>query len=147
MCHRRLPIAIALATGLAGVWCGKSPSPLPQVQTGALRVVAMDTMAVNTIHVNLDDVDLGQQENPARLDQIVIGTHKLFVYTPASAGTTKTVEVKKNSLTTVWFWLATTGPYVGNIAPLFTVQDVTGAELSLEEQKGKVVLLIFFEHT
>ena len=127
--------------------CGNGPSPLPQVQTGSLRVIAMDTLAVSAISVNLDDVDLGERTNPASIEQVVAGTHKLFVYTPASAGTTKTVEVRNNRLTTVWFWLTTTGPYAGNSAPLFTVQDVNGTSLSLVEQRGRVVLLLFFEHT
>jgi hypothetical protein len=108
----------------------------------------MDTLAVDSIHVNLNDQDQGKWENPCLISNVVVGYHKLFVYTETASGTTKTdIEVREYATTPVWFWLATIGPYVGNTAPLFTAQDIRGDILVLEEEQGKVVLLAFFEHT
>ncbi len=40
-----------------------------------------------------------------------------------------------------------TSPYVGNVAPDFTVKGVNGETVSLGDLRGKVVLLAFFGTT
>ena len=127
--------------------CGKSPSLIPLPYMGSIRITAMDTSSVDSIQVELDDENLGLFENPALLTDVTVGFHKLFIQNETSAGTTKTVEVFRDLTTAAWFWLVTEGPYVGNQAPAFDVQDIQGQSLSLEGLKGKVILLAFFEYT
>jgi len=125
--------------------CGKRPPSFPQMVVGSLRIAAMDTTTIDSISVELDDALLGVFTNPNTIEAIA-GFHKLFVFTDVSAGTTRTVEVRKDETTRAVFWLASEGPYIGNIAPLFTVQDVNGQTHAIESLRGHVVLLAFFEH-
>ena len=129
--------------------CGKQPTSLPAELTGNLQITGfhMDGSLFDSIGINLDDFDHGTMENPATLTDLVIGSHRLFVYSEASSGTTKTVEIREDALTTIDYWLAATGPYVGNVAPSFTATDVGGNQVTSESLRGKVVLLAFFEHT
>ncbi len=127
--------------------CGKPPASMPDPYTGALNVTVMDTASVDSVFVKLDDDAPGKHENPTLIENIMIGIHKVFVFNEASAGTTKTVEIFRDRTSDILFWLATTGPYVGNLAPDFSTQDIKGNPVSLSGLKGKVVLLVFFEHT
>lgn len=130
-------------------YCGKCPLSLPLPFTGSINITALavDQSRIDSIEINLDDEDYGKWENPRTLTDIVIGLHKLRIQHGASAGTTKTVEVLQDQTTRVNFWLTIEGPHVGQIAPNFTAQDVNGNPIALENLKGKVVLLAFFEHT
>jgi hypothetical protein len=127
--------------------CAKGPPNFPTPFTGSLFITAMDTATIDSFSINLDDMEYGTYENPCLLENIIIGFHKLFVYNSTSSGTTKTVEVRQDAVTNALFWLQSIGPYVGNTAPLFTVHDIEGNTISLENLRGKVVLLALFEHT
>ena len=56
----------------------------------------MDTINIDSFQVFLDDIDFGQQKYPVRIEDIVVGLHKVFIFDETSAGTTKTVEIKHN---------------------------------------------------
>ena len=130
------------------VWnCGNSPTSIPLPQTGNLKITVMDTASIDSINVLIDDSNYGNNQNPCTINDLIAGVHKLFVFNSIAACTTKTVEIFKNTTTGVTMWMASEGPYVGNIAPKFSTEDITGDTISLEEQKGRVVLLAFFEHT
>ena len=132
-------------------YCGKTPSSLPLPYTGSIYITAMDTAVVDSVQIDLDDEYLGEMENPCLVEDVVIGLHRLHVYNEASAGTTITnLEVLQDETTRMFFTMdigPEVGPYVGNTAPQFTTQNVEGNKISLEDQKGKVVLLVFFEYT
>jgi len=140
-------ITFSFAAFLVWLSCGKSPSLFPLPLTGYIKITAADLTKADSFFVNLDDVELGEQPNPYLISDIYIGFHKLFIYTAATAGSTKTVEVLQDDTTFVSFWLQSEGPYVGNTAPNFAVVDIQGNPITLEGLQGKVVLLIFFEYT
>jgi len=127
--------------------CGKQPAPFPPEQTGHLRVTVMDTTLIDSVAIKLDDTELGLQPNPALLTDIVAGLHQLFVYNTTAAGTTKVVEVRANRTAESWFWLSSVSPHVGFQAPDFSVEDLGGNSISLQDLRGKVIILAFFEFT
>ena len=142
---------LALLGVLFWQYCGKTPSSLPLPYTGSIYITAMDTAVVASVQIDLDDEYLGEMDNPCLVEDVVIGSHRLRVFTEASAGTTiANLEVRQDETSRVFFTMdigPEVGPYVGNTAPQFTTQDVNGNKISLEDQKGKVVLLSFFEYT
>lgn len=140
-------ITLSFAGFLFWLSCANLPSPFPLPFTGHIKITAADLTKADSFFVNLDDVELGEQANPCLLTDVVIGLHKLFIYTAATAGSTKTVEVLQDDTTFVSFQMQSEGPYVGNTAPNFAVTDIQGNPISLEALQGKVVLLIFFEYT
>ena len=89
------------------IWqsCGKGPSPFPLPLTGSIEITAPNLTRTDSFFVNLDDVNYGEMGNPCLLSDIVIGTHKLFIQTVATAGSTKLVDVYEDQMTTVSFWL------------------------------------------
>jgi hypothetical protein len=107
----------------------------------------MDTLAVDSVRVLLDDIDMGRFGNPSVLEEIAVGTHKLYVRDNTGASSTDLVEVVQDEITTTTIWLQTFGAYVGNTAPAFVANDIQGNPISSETLKGKVVLLALFEHT
>ncbi len=131
------------------IWsgCGKLPLPLPDILTGSIKIIAMDTLAIDSVHVVLDDAEMGHFQNPYVLDNVVVGTHKLFVQDKLGASSTDLIEVKKDEITSSTFILQTIGPYLGNTAPAFSTTDIQENQITSESLKGKVVLLAFFEHT
>jgi hypothetical protein len=146
-----IPVLTILASMSFFTWqyCGKTPSSLPLPLTGSIRItaIATDQSPIDSIEVNLDDEDYGTLDNPCVLTDIVIGFHGLRIQHGAIAGTTKIVEVLRDQTTHTDFLLTPEGPHQGQIAPPFTSQDINGNTISLENLKGKVVLLLFFEHT
>ena len=144
---------LVCAAALAGVillsvgGCGDPPLPTPPPQTGALQVIAMDTLVIDSIDVGLDDVPLGRRHNPATLDGIVAGTHLLSVRDRLGFGQDTTVRVASGERSAVLMSIQTEGPYVGSIAPAFRALSVTGDTIDLVKLRGRVVLLVLFEHT
>jgi hypothetical protein len=136
-------IAIAL---LICLHCGKAPGPLPAMLTGSVRITAAGSSPIDSIRVVLDDRDMGKYPNPATLGQIAAGFHKLSLFIGGAATSPQAVEIRRGEITSIAV-VFNAGPYPGNPAPLFAVKDVRGDSLSLPKQKGKAVLLIFFEHT
>jgi hypothetical protein len=131
---------------LTAFHCGKTPMSLPSPETGVIQIVVEGASAGDSIRVVLDDQSVGKFKGQILLSEVVIGSHKLYVFIGAMATPPQTVEVRSGETTPVTFKI-TSGPYVGNKAPLFAVKDVKGDSISLSKQKGKVVLLVFFEHT
>lgn len=107
----------------------------------------MDTASIRSIYFDLDDVKYGKHPNPYVLNDVLIGVHKLLVYDDNNAGSSRIVEVSRDRRTDVTVSLLAEGPYVGSIAPKFSVKTIDDQPVSLAGQKGKVVLLAFFEHT
>lgn len=140
-----LPIGFCMLITLAG--CGDPPSAAPDMPLGSLRVVALDTLSIDSIRIDLDDVRLGQFRNPHLLRDIVAGIHKVMISSTLGATTSRTVEVFRDRQTDLLVQLLAIGPYVGSAAPLFTVRAVTGDTMSIEKLRGKAVFLAFFEHT
>lgn len=140
-------VPVVAAIGLAGAGCGDPPSAAPDVQVGSLRVVAHDTLAIDSIRIDLDDVRIGQFHNPHLLHGIVAGVHKVLVASLQGATAARTVTIVRDRQAELVLQLLATGPYVGSAAPLFTARTTTGDTVSLERFKGKVVFLAFFEHT
>lgn len=128
-------------------FCGAPPPTMPEVSYGSLRILAMDTASIKSIYFELDDEKYGKHTNPYVLEQVVAGTHKLFVYDETLAGTVSTVEVFPARRSEATLLLYGDGPYVGNKAPTFAITTVDGRSLDLQQLKGTVVLLAFFEHT
>lgn len=126
--------------------CGKTPLPLPPDQTGAIRITVEGAAPGDSIRVILDDQVAGTYSGFTLLNQVIVGFHKLSVFIGNAATPPQFVEVRRGETTPVTFKFFA-GPYVGNKALLFSVKDVKGDSISLSKQKGKVVLLIFFEHT
>jgi hypothetical protein len=143
--------AILFGSLLVLLWgwtrCGKAPSPLPPTSYGSIRVTAMDTTVIDSITVFLDDVSIGKQPNPCLISYIVEGRHKVFASHQTGSATPQTVEVKRDWISDVLFQILSVGPYPGSSAPSFEVIDIQGNGFSLDAQKGKVVFLLFFEHT
>ena len=146
-----IPLSLGLVLMFSWQYCGKSPSPLPLPYEGSIHITAMDTARIDSVQINLDLTDLGEMENPCLLEDVVIGFHRLHVFTEASAGTTiANLEVRKDEITRIFFTMETgpaVGPYVGNEAPQFATQDIQGNPISLQDHQGKVILLAFFEYT
>ena len=120
---------------------------MPGPSTGSLRIMAMDTAYIKSISFNLDDVPHLKYVNPTILDNVVIGTHKLFVYDDNNAGISQMVEVSADRRSDITVSLIAAGPYVGRAAPKFAANTIDAQAIALEGQRGKVVLLAFFEHT
>jgi len=133
--------------GYAFAGCGDPPASTPAPYTGSIRVLAMDTATIRAIFIDLDDVKLGQHPNPSTLSGIVVGLHKVLVYSELSGGSGTMIEVKRDRVSDVMVWLLAEGPYVGQTAPKFSVRSIDDQLLDLQQLKGKVVLLAFFEHT
>ncbi|HEX9933672.1 MAG TPA: hypothetical protein VGB38_00640 [bacterium] len=128
------------------VHCGKAPGPLPAVQIGSIRITATGSSVIDSIRIFLDDRDMGRHKNPATLTSVAAGIHRLFLYIGSTATAPVQVEVKRGETAPVTV-VFNPGPYPGNPALLFAVKDTKGDSISLSEQRGKVVLLLFFEHT
>ncbi len=143
--------SLGLLLALLCQYCGKTPYTLPLPYTGSIHITALDTTLVDSLQIDLDLNDLGKMENPCLLEDVVIGLHRLHVFTEASPGTTLTnLEVREDEVTRVLFTMDTgpsVGPYVGNQAPQFTTQDIQDNPISLQDHQGKVILLAFFEYT
>jgi len=139
--------AIATASLLLMQQCASPPPGMPEVAYGSLRITAMDTASIRSIFVDLDDVKYGRHPNPCVLVNLIVGVHKLLVYDDSNAVLSGTVEVLRDRRTEITVSLMAEGPYVGRIAPRFSVANIDDQSLSLDAMKGKVVLLAFFEHT
>ena len=127
--------------------CGNPPPTMPAPYTGSLRIVAMDTAAIRMISFDLDDVKYGFHPNPYILDDVVIGMHKVYIADESGAGASTIVEVQRDRRSDATVWLLSDGPYVGRRAPAFTATSIDNQVIDLQQLKGKVVLLAFFEHT
>jgi hypothetical protein len=148
---KRFPRPILLVLMLGGslvvFHCGDPPPTSPGEYTGILRIAALDTLTIDSIKIDLDDVRIGQFKNPHLLSDIVVGVHKVLVSDKLGATATRTVEVVRNRQTDLFIQLLISGPFVGNPAPLFTARSVTGDTIDIQKAKGKAIFLAFFEHT
>ena len=140
-------LVLFVIAGVALQQCGSPPPTMPGPSTGSLRIMAMDTAYIKSISFNLDDVSHIKSANPTILDNVVIGIHKLFVYDDNNAGVSQMVEVSADRRTDITVSLIAEGPYVGRAAPKFAANTIDEQSIVLEGQRGKVVLLAFFEHT
>ncbi|OVE78590.1 hypothetical protein BVY01_05010 [bacterium I07] len=129
--------------------CGKRPASFPESETGRLQIHATDlnNSDVDSIRIILDDADTSFQKNPAVFPELIAGVHKVVVQSEALAGTTKAVEIFPDQSKELRFWLSGIGPHVNSLAPFFKVTDVYDNSFSLENQRARITLLIFFEHT
>lgn len=144
---RLILVALMLGGSLVVFHCGDPPPTAPGQYTGNLRVAALDTLTIDSIKIDLDDVRIGQFKNPHLLRDIVVGVHKVLVSNKLGATASRTVDVLRNRQTDLLIQLLTSGPFVGNTAPLFTARSVTGDTIDIQKAKGKVIFLAFFEHT
>jgi hypothetical protein len=148
--QRRCGILLAIC---GAVWafglfqCGVPPTAIPDPYTGILKITAMDTLIVDSVSVALDDIPQGRRDNPCILGDVVVGIHKVFVQNPATAGASATVEIFRDRRTDLVLTLLSQGPFVGNVAPDFSVRTIDDSVMQMQKQRGKVVLLVFFEHT
>jgi hypothetical protein len=127
--------------------CGAPPTAMPDPFTGVLKITAMDTLIVDSVSVALDDIPQGKKHNPCTLGDVVVGIHKIFVQNPATAGASATVEIFRDRRTDLVLTLLSQGPFIGNVAPVFSVRTIDDSLMEMQKQRGKVVLLVFFEHT
>ena len=145
--HRLILMVMLLGGSLVVFRCGDPPPTSPGEYTGILRIAALDTLTIDSIKIDLDDVRIGQFKNPHLLRDVVMGVHKVLVSDKLGATASRTVEVVRNRQTDLLIQLLISGPYVGNPAPLFTARSVTGDTIDILKAKGKVIFLAFFEHT
>lgn len=141
------PGVVLLCGSLVLFCCGDPPPTTPDPYTGILRVAALDTLIIDSIRIELDDVMLGRFRNPHVLREVVIGIHRVLVSSTSSGAASRVVEVFRDRQTDLFVPLLAGGPYVGNVAPLFTARASNGDTVSIQRERGKAVFLIFFEHT
>jgi hypothetical protein len=127
--------------------CGSPPDPFPPADTGAIGVNATSSTPIDSIVVRLDDLTQGYLANPCTLQAVVAGTHKLTVIDSAGARTDTMVTVQRDRISAAVVRLTRIGPFVGNEAPDFAVQDIDGRGFGLAAHRGRVVFLSFFEYT
>jgi hypothetical protein len=140
-------VALVVATMVCLQHCGSPPPTMPTTYTGSLRISAMDTASIKWFFLHLDDVNYDRCPNPYILDNVVIGVHKLLVFDYNNAGLSQMVEVYRDQTTDVSVSLLAGGPYLGMIAPSFVAKTIDDQTIDLGVEKGKVILLAFFEHT
>jgi hypothetical protein len=127
--------------------CGSPPEPFPPPDTGAVRVSATSGTPIDSIVVRLDDITQGYFANPCTLQAVVAGMHKLTVIDSAGARTDTMVAVRRDQISAAVVRLTRIGPFVGNEAPNFAVQDIDGRGFTLSAHRGRVVFVSFFEYT
>ena len=138
---------VLLFVCISTTWeCGDPPSSAP-LYTGDLRISATYKAPLDSISVVLDYAALGKRPNPCTITGLAIGTHRLLVSGNGLAGSQAMVQIQRDRRSDVSFTLRDNGPYVEDIAPEFSVKGTRGDSLSLQQLRGKVVLLVFFEHT
>jgi len=127
--------------------CGKSPSEVPLPLTGAIKISAhIDTVAIDSMFVTLDNVDKGLHPNGCMLKDIEAGRHQVVVSKKDTespidfTSTPKLVAVKANETTNVDFALT-------KLAPNFTLKNLDNKDITLESYRDRVVLLVFYSHT
>ncbi len=140
-------LACLLAASVFLQRCGSPPPATPDPVTGSIQVMAMDTATIRSISFVLDDVKYGLHSNPYILNNVVIGVHKLFVSDESGIGASTIVEVLRERRSDATVWLLSEGPYLGRVAPKFTATSIDNQVIDLQQLRGKVVLLAFFEHT
>lgn len=126
--------------------CGDPPSSTP-LYTGDLRITAAYKAPLDSINVVLDYTALGRRPNPCTITGLAIGTHRLFVSSEGLPGSSAMVQVLRDRRSDVVLTLRAEAPYVDDVAPDFSARTCKGDSMSLQQLKGKVVLLAFFEHT
>ncbi|MDZ7264030.1 MAG: peroxiredoxin family protein [candidate division KSB1 bacterium] len=129
------------------VFCGRAPSDPPEAETGAIQLFArIDTMQVDSIFVQLDNVAWGWLLNGGLLTDIVAGKHQVAVSKPDPqspidySSVPQMVTVRSRETTAVALALT-------KMAPNFTLKNLQQQEITLANYQGKVVLLVFFSHT
>lgn len=146
-CMRFIVLSCLLAASTFLQRCGSPPPATPDPVTGSMQIMAMDTATIRRISFELDDVKYGLHPNPYILNNVVIGVHKLFVANDSGMAASTMVEVLPERRSDATVWLLPEGPYVGRMAPRFTATSIDNQVIDLQQLKGKVVLLAFFEHT
>lgn len=127
--------------------CGDPPTAAPDQYMGSLRVAALDTLTIDSISIDLDDMRIGRFRNPTLLNDVVAGIHKVLVSSTPAVTASRTVEILRGRRTDLFIQLQSSGPYVGGTAPLFTARAINGDTIAIAKLKGKAVFLAFFEHT
>lgn len=127
--------------------CGDSPSDPPPLQTGSIQITAqIDTVAVDSAEVFLDGIYESNRQLPCLLSGIEAGKHQLAVAkkdlsSPIDFNSIpQIVTVDYNKTTDAALQLT-------KFAPDFTLKNLADEEVSLENYRGKVVLLVFFSNT
>lgn len=127
--------------------CGQSPSEAPPVLTGTLKLnAAIDSVAVDSFLVVLDDKPIGMRANPGILPGIVSGHHQVNILKPDPidkidfSAIPQLVFVPPDDTARVRFSLS-------KAAPDFERLALGGESIRLKNLAGKVVLLVFFSHT
>jgi len=139
---RRTFILMALCLSIHS--CGdQSPAP-PSVPVGSLRITVEDDTSVDSITVVIDGQSFGKGANPCVVENIPVGTHDLVVIDGERVSPVKKVEVFPGRETNVSVSFVIIGPYVGEVAPDFSVISARSEPIRLREWRGKVVLLAFF---
>jgi hypothetical protein len=143
----RCAVCVIALVSLAGVLsgCGHAPEPMPPPPTGSLRIAAQSDL--DTVLVSLDDGEKSAWSNPCTLRAVQAGLHKLSVTDSSTARADTMVEVFAQKMTSWNARILRQGPYVGNVTPQLVTQDIDGRPWDLSRQQGKVVMLVFFEHT
>lgn len=140
-------LALSLSALLIWISCGNPPEPLPEIYTGSARIAALDTLLIDSINISVDGIRLGMFRNPYLFTSLVAGEHKFEVSTKDASADPQIISIQKNRLTRAYFNIETAGPYINRKAPLFSLTDIDGNQVSISDLKGKVILLAFFEHT
>ena len=128
-------------------FCGNTPSDAPLPATGSIRISAqISTVAVDSFLLTLDNHLKGKQPNNCLIGNIEAGKHQLVIAKkdPQSpidfSSIPKIITVNAHETTNVELALT-------KLAPNFTLKNLNGQDVTLENYQGKVVLLIFFSHT
>ena len=135
-------------TMLFFIYCGKTPSDPPPVQTGSLEVIGfIDTTLVDSMAVQLNNNYLGIFPNPCVLPDLPIGRHQIAVSKEDPADSLvdfncspKMVDIKKDEKTQIELLLT-------KLALDFTLENLNHQERRLQDYRGKVVFLVFFTYT
>lgn len=127
--------------------CGQSPSEAPPVLTGTLKLSAtIDSVAVDSFMVVLDDKPVGIRANPCILPGILSGTHQVNIFKQDPfdsinfSAIPQLVFVPPFDTAQVKFLLS-------KLAPDFERLALKGEMIRLKNFLGQVILLVFFSHT
>jgi hypothetical protein len=138
---------VILFFALCWLSCGQSPSEAPPVLTGLLKISAtVDSVAVDSMIVVLDDLPIGIHANPFVLPGVLSGVHQVNI-------------IKTDPTDAIYFstipQLVFVPPYdtarvkflLTKLAPDFEKLTLGGEKVRLKNFLGQVVLLVFFSHT
>ncbi|MFC1726066.1 peroxiredoxin family protein [candidate division KSB1 bacterium] len=145
---RVIKYVLLLSLLIYQVNCGDKPSSPPTTEYGSLKITAVhDSTETESVNIELDDISMGTMDNPCILNEIEVGTHRIFASYNQLNSKSELITVEKDKQTEVTLNLYDYSPYEGFLAPDFIFRDTDGDTIQLKELKGKTVLFFLMDYT